>query len=129
MKHCPDNNDSSKGDSGEANNSDNDNDNGSGRPPRKKARTLTEVNDNFHLSLPRPEIHADNNEGTFINAILLGTNKSTDPPQPNSDVPCMEDIGSLSHHGTALKDPLYVATLYHHSASPRKCQFEHFYPT
>ena len=90
---------------------------------------MTKVNDDSHLLLPGPKIYADNIEGTSINAILLGTNNFTDLPQPNSDIPRIENIRSSSHHETALKDPLYIVTLYHHSASPRKCQFEHFYPT
>ena len=95
IKPCPNNNDNSESDDG------------SNGPPRKKARTTIVIDDDTQLTLPEPETHA-NNKGMSVNITHTDANNSTEISRSNSDVQCVEDSGSLSHHGTALKDPLYV---------------------
>jgi hypothetical protein len=55
LKPHPDNDNSSEGDSSNGNNTNDDTGNGSSGPPRKKARTMTVVNDDAHFTLIRPE--------------------------------------------------------------------------
>src|SRR6266576_4369166 len=74
MKPCPDNNNSSRGDSSNGNNSDNDTGDLPDGLPRKKARTATVVNNDTPFNLP----------------------------ESNSDVQCVEDNGSPSCLRTAL---------------------------
>jgi hypothetical protein len=111
MKPLLDSDNSSKDDSSDGSVSNNDTGNGSSGPPRKKARTTTVVNDNSHFTLPESETHIDS-EDMSIDAIPTVTNNSTESSQPHSDVLRVEDSRSLSCHGTALKDPLYVTALY-----------------
>jgi hypothetical protein len=109
MKPCQDNDNSNGDDSSNGNNSDDDPGDGSNGPPRKKARTMTVVDDDAHFTLPEIETDADN-QGTFINRIYTDANNSTESSRSNSGVQHMEDNGSSSRHGMALKDPLYVTT-------------------
>jgi hypothetical protein len=90
-------------------------------PPRKKARTMTIVDDDTHFTepLPEPEAHIDD-DGKFLNAIPADANYSTEMSQSNSDSQghalarpvrepeCVESNASSTHHGVALKDPLCV---------------------
>ena len=71
------------------------------------------VNDNTHFTkpLPEPKAHIDDN-GKFLNVIPTDANYFTEMSQSNSNVQCVEDNASSTHHGVALKDPLCVM---HHS--------------
>ena len=83
MKPSEDNNNNGDGDNSDGNNSGNDAGDGSDGPPRKKSRATTIVDDDTLFTPPETEALIDNKH-TSINAILTET---------------------LSHHGTALKDP------------------------
>lgn len=81
MKRCPDNDGSTDG-----NNTDNNSGGGSDGPPRKKAQTMTLVNNDSHFTMPMPEHdNCVDNNGMFLNAIPTDANYSIEMSLSNSE--------------------------------------------
>jgi hypothetical protein len=121
---CQDDN-NNEDDSSDSNNSDDDTGDGTNGPPRKKARATTVLDDDIDFTLPEPEI----NRGMFFITNPTDANNATDPPRSNSDARRVEDSGSSSRCGAALKDPLYAISPYCRVSNARGCQLKRLPPT